>query len=106
MVDNEHKRKTSGHIESARKTRSALEQVRNKAVSNLTIRPQDLGIGRLFESVRDAVIVADVTTGRIVLWNPAAADIFGYPPSEALGLSVEALVPDRLKERHRVGMSR
>jgi PAS domain-containing protein len=40
--------------------------------------PQDLGIGKLYEAVRDAVVVADAHTGRIVLWNPAASRIFGY----------------------------
>ena len=71
-----------------------------------SLRPRDLGIGRLFESVREAVIVADAHTGRIVLWNPAATEIFGYPTYEALAMSVEALVPQRLKERHRMGLSR
>jgi PAS domain S-box-containing protein len=66
-------------------------------MSDLTVRPQDLGIGRLFEEVRDAVIVAEATTGRIVLWNRAATQIFGYSPSEALGLRIEALVPERLQ---------
>ncbi len=56
------------------------------------------------ESVREAVIVADAHTGRIVLWNPAATEIFGYPTSEALEMDVEALVPERLKERHRTGL--
>ena len=45
---------------------------------DLAFRPQDLGIGHLFERVRDAVIVADAQTGRIALWNPAAERIFGY----------------------------
>jgi PAS domain-containing protein len=39
--------------------------------------PSDLGIGQLFETVRDAVVVADADTGRIVLWNPAAALSYG-----------------------------
>jgi PAS domain S-box-containing protein len=72
----------------------------------VTVEPQDLGIGRLFESVRDAVIVADASTGRIVLWNPAATEVFGYSPREALGLSVEVLVPDHLRTQHRAGMAR
>ena len=71
------------------------------------VRPQDLGIGSLFESVRDAVIVAEASTGRIVLWNPAATEIFGYSPSEALdSLNVETLVPEHLRARHRAGLSR
>ncbi len=67
--------------------------------------PQDLGIGRLYEAVRDAVMVADAHTGRIVLWNPAASKIFGYSRSEALGLRVEALIPERLRDRHRDGLA-
>ncbi len=70
------------------------------------MRPQDLGIGRLFERIRDAVIVADAQTQRIVLWNPAAARMFGYSSSEALELRVEALVPGHLKAQHRAGMAR
>src|SRR5215210_1290834 len=62
-------------------------------------------MGRLFESIRDAVIVADAITGGIVLWNPAAEKIFGYSTAEALGMSVEELVPDYLKSRHRAGMA-
>jgi PAS domain S-box-containing protein len=69
------------------------------------LAPQDLGIGRLFESIRDAVIVADANTGRIVLWNPAAEKIFGYATAEALGMRVEELVPNYLKARHRAGMA-
>lgn len=68
--------------------------------------PQDLGIGRLYEAVRDAVVVADARTGRIVLWNPAASKIFGYSRTEALGLFVEVLIPQHLRERHRVGLAR
>jgi PAS domain S-box-containing protein len=69
------------------------------------LAPRDLGMGHLFESVRDAVIVADANTGSMVLWNPAAEAIFGYSTAEALGMSVEELVPDYLKARHRAGMA-
>jgi PAS domain S-box-containing protein len=67
--------------------------------------PQDLGIRRLFERIRDAIIVADAHTGRIVLWNTAAESIFGYSRAEALAMNVEELVPDHLKARHRAGMA-
>jgi PAS domain S-box-containing protein len=74
---------------------------------DLTVQPQDLGFGRLFESIRDAVIVAEAGSGRIVLWNPAATKIFGYSRSEALDrLCVEAMVPEHLKARHQAGIGR
>jgi PAS domain S-box-containing protein len=70
------------------------------------LSPGDLGIGRLFEHVRDAVVVADAATGRIVLWNPGAEKIFGYSAEETAGLSVEVLVPAHLKPSHRAGLAR
>jgi PAS domain S-box-containing protein len=75
-------------------------------MTNERLRPQDLGFGKLFERIRDAVIVADAKTQRIVLWNPAAAKMFGYSTSEALELRVEALVPQNLKDDHRAGIAR
>ena len=68
------------------------------------MRPQDLGIGGVFESVRDALFVAEANTGRVVLWNAAATEVFGYSASEALDLRIEALVPELLEARYRVGL--
>jgi PAS domain S-box-containing protein len=45
----------------------------------------DLGDGWLFASIRDAVVVTDVATGRIVLWNPGAMRVFGFPADHMLG---------------------
>ena len=70
------------------------------------MRPEDLGIGKLFERVRDAVIVADAATQQILLWNRAATEIFGYTLAEALRMRVEALIPEHLKGRHRKGIVR
>ena len=75
-------------------------------MSDLAMRSQELGIGRLFETVRDAVIVANAQTGRIVLWNPSATGVFGYSLAEALEMNVEDLVPAALKEQQRAGTAR
>jgi PAS domain S-box-containing protein len=61
--------------------------------NHLEVQPRDLGIGSLFETVWDAVIVAEATEGLILLWNPAAADLFGYSTPEAPALRLEDLVP-------------
>src|SRR5215217_1475066 len=70
------------------------------------VRPRDLGIGRLFERIRDAAIVADAKTWQIVLWNPAATNIFGYSVSEALGLRLETLVAGYPNDWHRARLAR
>jgi PAS domain S-box-containing protein len=70
------------------------------------VTPGDVGIGRLFQDVRDAIIVADAASGQIVLWNPSAEKMFGYSVAEAIGLSVEELVPNHLRGRHRAGLDR
>ena len=52
------------------------------------------------------MIVADTATGRIVLWNPGAEQLFGYPAPEALGIRLEALIPEPLQARHQAGLAR
>ncbi|HEX2229865.1 MAG TPA: PAS domain-containing protein [Candidatus Binatia bacterium] len=45
-------------------------------------------------------IVAAAPDGSIVLWNPAAERIFGYTEAEALGQSLDLIIPERLRGRH------
>lgn len=68
--------------------------------------PEDFGIGRLFRHVRDAVIVANARSERIVLWNNCAGHMFGYSEAEALELPLHALVPENLRDLHRTGIAR
>jgi PAS domain S-box-containing protein len=53
----------------------------------------EFGIAPPFWRGRDALVVADGTSGRIVGWNPAAVSLFGYAPGEAAALVLPALVP-------------
>src|SRR5829696_3465457 len=73
---------------------------------DLAVRLHDLGIDQLLESIRDAVVVVDASSGRIVLWNAAATKIFGYSSSEALKHSWTVIVPERLKAQCEAGMAR
>lgn len=67
---------------------------------------EELGIGRLFQDVRDAIIVADARTEQIVAWNACAASIFGYSAEEAKELPLYELVPETLRGAHRTGIAR
>ena len=70
------------------------------------MRVQNRGIDQLLERMRDAVVVADAHTGRIVVWNAAATRVFGYSSSQVLGHSWTVIVPERLKAECEAGMAR
>ena len=53
----------------------------------------------LFAASSDALLVVD-ERGTIALANPAAAELLGYTTEELTGLSVDALVPDAIRNRH------
>ncbi|HVP69399.1 MAG TPA: PAS domain S-box protein [Anaeromyxobacteraceae bacterium] len=60
--------------------------------------PDDLP-RRVIEGVADGVLVAD-RDGKVRYWNAGATRIFGFGASEALGASMDLIVPERLRERH------
>lgn len=54
---------------------------------------------QLVEAVGDAVIASD-PGGAITLWNPAAERMFGHTEAEALGKSLDIIIPQRQQQRH------
>ena len=60
---------------------------------------------QLVDCIGDAVIVADAHE-KIVLWNSAATRIFGYSEEEALGSTLDLIVPERQRQRHNEGYSK
>jgi PAS domain S-box-containing protein len=54
---------------------------------------------------QDAMLFAD-QKGIIRLWNTGAETIFGYSAREALGQSLDLIVPEKLRERHWEGYHR
>jgi PAS domain S-box-containing protein len=51
------------------------------------------------QAAADAVIAAGAD-GRIVFWNPAATRLFGFTAGEALGQSLDLIIPERFRARH------
>ena len=60
---------------------------------------------QIVEMVGDAVIFTD-REGIIRLWNRAAEGIFGYTEQEALGQSLDLIIPERQREAHWRGYAR
>ena len=50
----------------------------------------------------DAMIFAD-RDGRIRLWNDAAERLFGYTAEQAVGQSLDIVIPEHLRARHWAG---
>ena len=65
----------------------------------------NVDLNQLLECIGDAVIVADAHE-KIVLWNAAATRIFGYSEEEALGNTLDLIVPERQRQRHNEGYSK
>lgn len=53
----------------------------------------------ILSGVADAIITTD-RDGIIRLWNPGAERIFGHTAGEALGQSLDLIIPERLRARH------
>jgi len=54
---------------------------------------------QLVSAIGDAIVISDAN-GAITLWNPAAERLFGYTREEALGKSLDLIIPERLRGRH------
>jgi PAS domain S-box-containing protein len=53
----------------------------------------------ILEQVADAVIYAD-HSGTIRRWNQAAASLFGFSATEALGQNLDLIIPEHLRQLH------
>ena len=54
------------------------------------------------EQIPDALIYAD-RDGVIRLWNRGAEALFGFPAAEAVGASLDIIVPERFRAAHWAG---
>lgn len=59
----------------------------------------ELDFQQLLQALGDGVIVCDAK-GAITFWNAAATRIFGFTESEAIGQSLDLIVPQRQRQRH------
>lgn len=54
---------------------------------------------QIIEQAPDAVLFSD-RDGIIRIWNPGAERLFGFTAGEALGQSLDLIIPEKLRARH------
>jgi len=69
-----------------------------------TILPDDT-FRQIIENASDAIMLAD-REGIIRLWNAGAASLFGYSAEEAIGRSLDLIIPEAMHARHWDGYRR
>jgi PAS domain S-box-containing protein len=62
----------------------------------------DIDLAALVAAAGDAIVIAD-PEGMIRFWNPAAERVFGFTAGEALGRSLDLIIPERFRPRHWTG---
>jgi PAS domain S-box-containing protein len=65
----------------------------------------DTDLADLVRALADAIVICD-RGGRIVFWNGAAEQLFGWPADDVLGASLDVIIPERLRRRHWEGYQR
>jgi len=60
---------------------------------------QNVDYKQLVEGLGDAVVVCDAA-GAIIVWNDAAVRMFGFTRDDALGKSLDLIIPERQRQRH------
>ncbi|WP_319586484.1 PAS domain S-box protein [uncultured Desulfobulbus sp.] len=65
----------------------------------------DRHLQQLLERTTDAILVAD-RQGLIRYWNTGAEQMFGYRTVEAVGQSIDLIIPENLRSRHWEGYFR
>jgi PAS domain S-box-containing protein len=74
-------------------------------IEEVVTMEQDVLYRQIVDGSPDAVILGDAK-GIVRLWNAGAEAIFGYTPAEAIGQSMDLIIPERLRGRHWDGYHR
>ena len=62
-------------------------------------------LSAILEQCADAIIFVD-TAGIVRLWNQAAAYVFGFSAEQAVGASIDLIIPEKLRAAHWTGFRR
>jgi PAS domain S-box-containing protein len=65
----------------------------------------DAVLAAVVRGAGDGIVIAD-SEGRIVFWNAAAERIFGWSAADAVGTSLDLIIPERNRAAHWAGYTK
>ncbi|HET7764240.1 MAG TPA: PAS domain S-box protein [Burkholderiales bacterium] len=74
-------------------------QTDERRASDTALQSAQAQVGDIVDSAMDAIVSVDESQ-RIVLYNPAAEKMFGWPRAAVLGQPLDTLVPERFRRAH------
>ncbi|MCA1679651.1 MAG: SpoIIE family protein phosphatase, partial [Actinobacteria bacterium] len=84
---------------------SQIGQYIGHARADVAARRSEALKATVLEAALDCIVIMD-HRGRVVEWNPAAVEVFGYERAEVVGQEMaELIIPPTLRERHRRGLA-
>ncbi len=76
-----------------------LETKADEMEQSVSIEPYRPILEAILETPAEAIVATD-RDGNVIFWNPGATRVFGFTVGEALGGSLDLIIPDRLRARH------
>jgi len=74
-------------------------EIEDEAVELTVANIPDILFQAVLSTRSDAIIAAD-KKGIIRFWNPGAERIFGFSSTDAIGQSLDIIIPERLRQHH------
>ena len=81
------------------------KDITERKQAELTLQKSEAKFRAIAQTASDAIISVD-SSGKIMLWNHSAEQIFGYSEQEISGKPLTLLMPERFQEAHKKGFSR
>ena len=85
--------------QAARQQRRLQDEITKRQQVETAASDSSVRLAGIIDSAIDAIISVDARQ-RILLFNPAAEQMFGYTASEVLGHSIDRLIPARFRQTH------
>jgi len=82
-----------------------IRDVSARKQADAAMRASEQRFRSIAESASDAIVSAD-SQGRIMSWNKAAEQIFGYTADAVLNQPLTIIIPERFRELHEQGIRR